>query len=328
MPVPFLLLTEEHVRSLVSAKDLVPHMERALAAFSAGEAVQPPRTTLWVGKDRDFFGIMPAHVPGAALGTKLITLFSGNRRRGLPSHFATVVLLDECTGALLAIMDGRYLTEVRTAAVSAVAINHLSLCPLVRLGLFGCGAQAYGHLKALGALFPSLREVRVWSPFDERATFVKQTDGVFGPRVFEAADGEDAARGADVIVTVTSSATPVLEQSWVKPGALVIAVGACRPEHCELDPQLLAASQLIVDSREAALGESGDIIQSIASGRIDQTHIRAELGEVVGGAPPPRTSAADVIIFKSLGLAVEDVTAAEFVYQLAVERGAGTKLSI
>ncbi|MGE5360899.1 MAG: ornithine cyclodeaminase family protein [Bacteroidales bacterium] len=329
MSVPFLLLTEEHVRSLVSAQELVPRMERALAAFSSGEAVQPARTTLWVGQDRDFFGVMPAHLPGAALGTKLITLFSGNRARGLPSHFATVVLLDECTGALRAVMDGGYLTKVRTAAVSAVAVKHLSSCPVSRIGIFGCGVQARGHLEALATLYPSLREVRVWSPFDdERRTFAKEMDNPAGPRVFEAANGEDAARDADVIITVTSSPTPVLERGWVKSGALVVAVGACRPEHRELDPLLVASSRLVVDSREAALVESGDVMQAIAEGRIRATDVRAELGEIVGGSAPPRARPADVVIFKSLGLAVEDVAAAHLVYQLAVERGVGTELAV
>jgi alanine dehydrogenase len=329
MSVQFRLLTEDEVRTLVSAPDLVPCMQTALAAFSQGEVVQPPRTTLWVGEQRDFFGLMPAHLPArGALGTKLITLFAGNRARGLPSHFATILLLDACTGALLAIMDGGYITEVRTAAVSAVAIHHLALCPVSTMALFGCGVQAHGHLKALAALFPSLRDVRVWSPYDERRAFVEEMSATVRPSVREAASGEDAARDADLIVTVTSSPTPVVESDWVKPGALVVAVGACRPEHRELDPLLLVRSRLVVDSRDTALTESGDVIQGMAEGRIDAGHVRAELGEIIAGRTQARADPADVVIFKSLGLAVEDVAASELVYRRALERGVGTSLSL
>jgi ornithine cyclodeaminase len=303
-------------------------METALRAFSTGEVVQPSRTTLWVGEQRAFYGLMPAYLPaGGALGTKLVTYFAGNRERGLPSHFATIVLLDSCTGALIALMDGSYITKIRTAAVSSVAVRHLAAGPVRRLALFGCGVQARGHLGTLTALLPSLEEVRVWSPYPELAGFVEELDGRVRPAIRAASDGQDAARDADVIVTVTSSPEPVLRRDWVAQDALVVVVGACRPEHREIDPALVAASRLFVDSREAALNESGDIMQGIAEGRFSPDHIRAELGDVIAGTSP-RPDAGGPVVFKSLGLAVEDVAAADLAYQRALACGAGVELSL
>jgi ornithine cyclodeaminase/alanine dehydrogenase-like protein (mu-crystallin family) len=328
MPMPFRLLSERDVRMLVSAEDLVPAMEQALCAFSTGALVQPPRTTLWVGEERAFYGLMPAYLPaGPALGTKLITYFTANPARGLPAHFATIVLLDSVTGALMAIMDGSYITKVRTAAVSSLAVRHLASRPLQRLALFGCGVQARGHLAALACLVPSLEEVRVWSPHDELQGFVAEMRTRVRPVVRAAAGGEEAARGADLIVTVTSSPVPVVQRDWVDEGALVIVVGACRPEHRELDPDLTAASRLVVDSREAALVESGDVIQGIAEGRFTAAHIEAELGEVIAGLASVQ-GASGTVVFKSLGLAVEDVAAADFVYRRALARDVGLELSL
>lgn len=328
MPMPFRLLPERDVRALVSAQDLVLAMERALCAFSSGAALQPTRTTLWVGEERSFYGLMPAYLPGGGgLGTKLITYFASNHTRGLPSHFATILLFDSATGALTAVMDGSYITKIRTAAVSSLAIGHLAPRPVRRLAVFGCGVQARGHISALACLVPSIEEVRVWSPYPELAGFVDELDDRVRPAVRAATDGQDAARDADVIVTVTSSPEPVLCRDWVAEDALVVVVGACRPEHREVDPALVAASRLFVDSREAALSESGDIMQGIAEGRFSADHIRAELGEVIAGTRP-RPDRGAPVVFKSLGLAVEDVAAADLVYQRAVSCGAGVELSL
>jgi ornithine cyclodeaminase/alanine dehydrogenase-like protein (mu-crystallin family) len=329
MPVKFRLLTEEDVRALVSAEDLVATMETALRAFSAGEVQQPARTTLWIGEERAFYGVMPAYVPGGgALGSKLVTYFASNRSRGLTTHFATILLMDSTTGALMALMDGSYITEVRTAAVSAVAVRYLAARPVRRMALFGCGVQARGHLLALAALLPSLEDVRVWSPYPELTPFVEDIAPRVQPAVRGAASGEDAVRDTDLVVTVTSSPAPVVEAAWVGQGTLVVTVGACRPEHRELDPGLVASSRMIVDSREAALAESGDVIQGIAEKRFSPDHIRAELGEIIGGLQPARTRLGETVIFKSLGLAVEDVVAADLVYQRALTRGVGIDLAL
>ncbi len=326
--MPFRLLSERDVRSLASAEDLVPAMAEALTAFSTGTTSQPSRTALWVGEERAFYGLMPAYLPArGALGTKLITYFTANPARGLPAHFATIVLLDSTTGALVAVMDGAYITQIRTAAVSVLAVRHLAPRPVHRLAVFGCGVQARGHVIALARLLPSVEEVRVWSPHDELAGFVDEMAAGVRPLVRAASSGQDAVRGADLVVTVTSSPVPVVQREWVEEGALVVSVGACRPDHREIDPALLASSRLFVDSREAALAESGDVIQGISEGRFGPDHIEAELGEVIAGRLVAGRDG-QTVVFKSLGLAVEDVAAADLVYRRALACGVGAQLSL
>lgn len=320
----FRLLSGDDVRALVSPADLVPVMESALAAFSAGEVLQPFRTNLVVGPDRDIVHVMPAYVGGLpALGQKVVSVFHGNIVRGLPSHFATVLLLDPRTGALTALIEGASVTVVRTAAVSAVAVKHLAPPESAVLAMFGAGVQALGHLSALASVMPGLREVRVWSPAPDRLHLVEAVAKDAAVEVRAAESGEECATGADVIVLVTSSSEPVLDAAWVRPGALVVSVGACRPEMREMDPGLVRRARLFVDSRASALAESGDIMQGIQAGSFGEDHIAGELGDVVAGRVPGRQAGSETIVFKSLGLAVEDVTAADLILRRAAERGVG-----
>ena len=321
-------LTEHDVAQALAGVDVAALMADALRAYSSGAAVQPARTALVVGPDHGYVGLMPAYLPGAgALGAKLVSVFGRNRERGLPTHYATVVLLDAATGELQAVMDGRLITEVRTAAVSAVAAGCLADGPIRTLALFGCGVQARSHLRALMPRLPALERVRVWSPLAELEPFVREMQAELGDRI--AAGGTDSATasGADLTVLVTSATEPVLSRAWVRPGALVISVGACRPTHRELDPALVAEARVFVDSREGALAESGDIVQGIAEGRFGPDHLRGELGEALLGRVTPREAAADRVIFKSLGLGVEDVAVADVVYRRALDAGLGTTLA-
>lgn len=320
------LLDESVVREVLQPERLIELMESVLAAFSAGEVVNPPRTVLFAGSASAYVGIMPAFLPVAqALGTKLVTAFSHNKQRGLPSHFATIVLLDPNTGALRAVVDGRYITEMRTAAVSAVACRFLAPRPLRRVAILGAGVQARGHFAMFDAAFP-LEEVIFWSPGGGVEGLMSESRP-HRAAVIRAPSAEEAVRLADAVVLVTDSSEPVLQNSWVRPGTLVVSVGACRPDHREIDPALLAAGWLIVDSRHSALTESGDVIQGIAEHRFGPEHIQGELGEVVLGRIAPRRSDDDVVIFKSLGLAVEDVAAASLVLQLAEGRGLGRQVT-
>lgn len=274
----------------------------------------------------------------AALGTKLVTVFGANAARGLHTHLASILLLDPETGALRAVLDGRYITESRTAAVSAVSSRLLARPRASSLAIIGSGVQARSHLEALSRVHP-LRHVTVWSPNKEhRERFATvETDDPAGsardvPRTsaitVRAVDHPgEAVVGADIIVLVTSSPTPVIESGWVKPGAHVISVGACRPTQREMDPALVARARLFVDSRAAALVESGDVVMGMQEGRFGAGHIVAEIGELVDGAPG-RQNNAEVTIFKSLGMAVEDVTAADLAYRRAVERGIGQLLEL
>ena len=325
----FRLLTEQQVQSLLPMADLVAAMEAALARFSAGEVLQPVRTVLTVGPTRAYFGLMPAYVPNpGSLGAKLVTVFSGNLAKQLPSHLATILLFDPETGSLQALMDGRYITEARTAAVSAVSARFLAKPDASTLAILGTGVQARSHLEAYAEV-RGLKDVRVWSPKERsRERFVSDMSGHVAAPIRAMATAEQAVRGADLIVLVTSSATPVIESAWVGPGAHVVSVGACRPDQREMDPALVARARLYVDSRAAALVESGDVVMGISEGRFTVSHVQGELGEVVLGRVPGRTADDQITVFKSLGMAVEDVVAADLVLRRAAETGAGTELTL
>lgn len=315
-------LSEPDVRAVLSMPDLIQAMEAALRSFSEGRVVQPVRTV--IEAPGGFFGSMPAYLGSTpAMGAKLVTVFHENPRKGLTTHLATIVLLDPDTGALLAILDGRYITEARTAAVSAVAARYLAREDASSLAILGSGVQARSHLEAL-SLVRKFSDVRCWSPTVAHvAEFVAESKG---HPIRAAKNAEEATRGADVIVLVTASAEPVIRNDWVKPGACLIAVGACRPTQREMDPALVARGRLIVDSRAAALKESGDVLLGIQEGRFGENHIAAELGEVAKDPRLGRRDASEVTIFKSLGLAVEDVAAADLAYRRATQMARGAAI--
>ena len=301
-------LDENDVRARLRMPELIDAMEKALVEFSAGRVVQPVRTVLVPGGERPLLGLMPSYVASLpALGAKLVTLCAANKVRGLDTHQAMIVMLDPVTGIADTVLDGRYITEARTAAVSAVSARHLARKNARVLGILGSGVQARSHWEAL-RLVRDFREVRVWSPTASR---LRQFAAATGARPMDSA--EAVVRGADVVVAATASATPVIQNEWVGDGAHVIAVGANRPTERELDPVLVARSRLVVDSRAAALVESGDVVMGIKEGRWTAERIAAELGEL-----PARQNDREITIFKSLGLAVEDVFSAHLV--LAHER--------
>jgi alanine dehydrogenase len=322
-----LLLSEADVRRLLPINALIEEMERALMRFSRGAVVQPVRTVLEIGPARAFYGVMPAWISDPpALGTKLVTVYHSNVERGLPSHLATIVLMDPETGQLLAVMDGRYITEARTAAVSAVSARHLADPDAATLAILGSGVQARSHLEALRCVV-SVGHVRVWSPNAERRTRYAEDMRAATGLVIEAVETpEKAVSDARLIVLVTASRVPVLHASVVTPGAHIMAVGACRPDQREMDSDLVSRARVFVDSRAGALVEAGDIVLPIAEGRITPAHVIGELGEVVAGDVEGRTSREEVTIFKSLGMAVEDVAAAQLVYRRAVDEGVGTQI--
>jgi ornithine cyclodeaminase len=319
-----LLLTERDVRDLLSMDDLIDAMHGALAAFSSGGVQQPLRTVLEVGAPDAFLGVMPAYIPAAgALGTKLVTVFAANAARGLPSHLATIVLLDSTTGELLAIMDGRYITEARTAAVSAVSARLLARADAGALAILGSGVQARSHLRAIARVRP-LRDVRVWSPSPaRRQEFAVRMQAETEAAIRAVVSARDAVRGADLNVLATAAREPVVDSDAVDDGAHIMAVGACRPDQREMDAALVARSRLFVDSRIGALAEAGDIVLAIREGAVTSAHIAAEIGELAAGTAVGRTSAREVTLFKSLGMAVEDVAAAHLAYRRATERGLG-----
>jgi len=296
-----LFLNEEQVRQHLRMTELIPAMEKALVDYSAGRVTQPVRSVLPVdgAAPTGFLGLMPAHTPDG-LGLKAVTFYPANAQRGIPTHMATIFLIDPQTGTPLAIMDGRLITEMRTAAVSAAATKLLAPPDAKALAILGSGVQARSHMEALRLVRP-FEQIRVWSPTPEHAkNFAEEVGATAMP-------AEQAVRGADVVVTVTSSKTPVLKGDWLKPGCHVNAVGACRPDWRELDDQAMQHNVVFVDSREGALKESGDVILSGAK-------IYAELGEALATKVPARAN--ETTIFKSLGMAVEDIAAAMLVYRL------------
>jgi alanine dehydrogenase len=323
--VHFTLLTEEHVRSVLPMRDLIACMESALARYSSGDVQQPLRTVLHVGPQKHWWGLMPAYIgQPPIMGAKLVTVFNTNAERGLHTHQAIIVLLDPDTGSLQALMDGRYITEARTGAVSAVSARHLSRPEAAALAIIGTGVQARSHLEAFMEV-RRLRDVRVWSPRRaSRERFVSDTQRWAGATVRATETAEEAVRGADLVVLATASATPVVDVSWIAPGSHIVSVGAARPDHREMDPALVAMGRVFVDSRAGALAESGDIVMGVADGRFGADHIVGELGELVLGRVAGRASADEITIFKSLGMAVEDVMTADLVFRRAVEQGVGS----
>jgi ornithine cyclodeaminase/alanine dehydrogenase-like protein (mu-crystallin family) len=310
-----LWLTEQDVRAVLSLPELIDAMETALVAFSTGKVDQPVRTAIEI-HDRTFFASMPAFdAAHGILGAKLVTVYPENAARGLHTHLAAISLFDAETGALTAVMDGRYITELRTAAASAVSVRHLARQDAAILAILGSGVQARSHLEALQLVRP-FQQIRAWSPTPEHLR-----EFAVAP-VRAAGSAAEAVRGADVILIATSAVAPAIDNAWVADGAHVIAIGACRPSQREIDPKLVARAALFVDSRAAAVKESGDVIPHGAE------HIRAELGEVVCGQKAGRRSAGEVTLFKSLGLAIEDLTAAALVYRRAREQRRGLTVNL
>jgi len=303
--------------------DLIAAMKTALIAFSAGRVAQPVRTVVDAG-GHGFFGVMPAFLPSpGALGAKLVTVFHENAAAGLPTHLATILLLDAATGALLAILDGRYITEARTAAVSAVSTALLAREDASTLAIIGTGVQARSHLEAIPKV-AGIRDVRVWSPREEsRTAFVREMQPGRSVAIRACRSAEEAVRHADVVVLATAAREPVLRNAWIADGTHVCAVGACRPDQREMDSALVSRARVFVDSRAGALAEAGDVIIPIKEGAFDASHVAGELGDVAGRRTPGRRSPGEVTIFKSLGMAVEDMAAAHLAFMKASERGLG-----
>jgi alanine dehydrogenase len=334
MPV---LLTERDVRAVLSMPDLIDAMAGALAAYSSGGAVQPVRTTIEVNADPSFFAVMPASITApAAVGAKLVTVYPGNHAKHLPSHLASIVLLDPATGGLVALIDGRYITEARTAAVSAVSVKHLAKPEATVLAIIGSGVQARSHLDAIRCV-RTITDVRVWSPTRAhvdafvdavRAAATKDSRGAWPLAIRATADAATAVRGADVVVLATSSRVPVIADEDVADGAHVCAVGACRPDQREMPTALMARARVFVDARVGALAEAGDLLLPIREGAFGEHHLAGELGEVVLSRVAGRASASDVTIFKSLGMAAEDVVAAALVVERAKAAGLGRSFDL
>jgi ornithine cyclodeaminase/alanine dehydrogenase-like protein (mu-crystallin family) len=282
----------------------------------------PLRYVFSPGDDPTLIGLMPAHRAGGRpmYSLKTVCVFPENPKRGLDAHQGTVTLFDGETGEVRALLNASAVTAIRTAAVSGVATRLLARDDARTLGILGAGVQARSHAEAMRAV-RDFERVLLWSPTAENAR--KCADEV-GADV--ASSAEEVVREADVVVTATNATQPVLERGWLRPGTHVNSVGGRPPRMVELDPATIADSAFFVDRRESTENEAGDYIDALEAGAIGSDHIRAEIGEVVIGAMPGRRDEEEITIFRSMGLAVEDLAAAEYVVQRARETGAGTSV--
>ena len=322
------VLSAEDVARLLPMRDCIQVMRDALASLARGRALVPLRMVMRMPDASGFLGLMPGHIGpddgrAGALGMKAVSVFPGNARRGIDTHQGAVLLFEEDTGRLSALMDGATITAIRTAAVSGVATDLLARRDAAELAILGAGVQARTHLEAIAAVRP-LRRVRVWSRNPQHAAdLVKASAGRFGVSIEAVPTAEAAVREADVVATVTASPQPVLQRPWVKDGAHINAVGSSIPTTREIDTATMAAVRLFVDRRESALNEAGDLLIPMREGAFTADHIQAELGEVIIGKDLGRQSPDELTLFKSLGLAVEDVASAAFILKRAREIGIG-----
>ncbi len=322
------VLSAEDVARLLPMRDCLQVMRDALASLARGKALVPLRMVMRMPDASGFLGLMPGHIGPdggreGALGMKAVSVFPGNARRGIDTHQGAVLLFEPDTGRLSALMDGATITAIRTAAVSGVATDLLARTDAAELAILGAGVQARTHLEAIAAVRP-IRRVRVWSRTQEHAVnLIKEAAARYKASIEVVPTAEAAVRGADVVATVTASQEPILQRAWLKDGVHINAVGSSIPSTREIDTATMAAVRLFVDRRESAVNEAGDILIPMREGAFTADHIQAELGDVIIGTDPGRRSAAELTLFKSLGLAVEDVASAAFVLKRAQQTGVG-----
>lgn len=324
-----LVLNHTEVEQLFPMSEAVRVMETALAALARGEAVQPLRTIMATCTGEGLLAVMPAHSASPpALGLKAVTVFRNNVPRGLDAHQGAVLLLDAETGQPIALINGTAITTIRTAAVSAVATAHLANEDASDLAIIGSGTQARSHLEAMRCV-RKIKRVRVWSPTRAHAlAFADEMSTRYALSVTAVERPELAVYDAQIVITVTTSDTPVVNGEWLAPGAHVNVVGGCQPRVREVDTSAILRSKVIVDSTESALAEAGEILIPISEGACSPQHIHATLGEIINHSKPGRVSANEITLFKSLGLGVEDIAAAHFIYTRAQAEGRGVSVPL
>jgi len=324
--VKILILNHDEVVRLLPMKECIALMREALLKLAAGEVHQPLRTIVRPPDAAGVMGLMPSYISGeqAAYGLKTVCVFPGNPAKGKDAHQGAVLLFSAETGELLALMNASAITAIRTAAVSGVATDLLARKDASSLAIIGAGVQARTHVVAMTEV-RTIKRCRVASRTIAHAKqFAEEMSGSV-PFAIEPVDTvEEALEGADLIATVTNAKEPVVRREWISPGVHLNVVGSSTPMTREIDTATIAASSLFVDRRESTINEAGDYLFAAREGAIGPDHIRAELGEVLTGAQPGRTSPDEITLFKSLGLAVEDLAAANHLYRKAREQNAGT----
>lgn len=323
-----LVLSSGAVRSVLGYAECADAMRDALIGRARGEVFQPLRTVLRPPAAPGLMGLMPAYQQGqqAGYGLKAICITPGNPAAGLDTHQGIVLLSSSATGEPLAVLNASAVTEIRTAAVSAVATDLLASSDADVLAIIGTGVQARAHLHAISAT-RTLAEIRVaGSTPGKAAKFTAEMAGSVGEgtRLIAAASVQQALDAAGIVVTATNSAEPVIRRDWLSPGVHINAVGACLPHTRELDTDTVADAALFADSRESVIAEAGDYVLAAADGAVGPDHIQAEIGDLLATATPGRTGELEITLFESLGLAIEDLAAANVAYQAATQQDAGT----
>jgi ornithine cyclodeaminase len=321
-----LVLDNQQIRDLLPMIECIELMADALAALARGEVYQPLRTIIRPPEARGLLGLMPAYRAGeaGAFGLKAICVFPENPGKGKDAHQGAVMLFSRETGELLALMNASEITAIRTAAVSAVATRLLAREDAQQLGIIGAGVQARTHLTALAAVRP-IKGARVACRNIEHAEqLAREMKPKFSFPIEPLRTNEEAVREADLIVTATSSLEPVIKREWISPGAHVNAIGTHSPTSREIDGATMAAARIFTDRRESALNESGDYLLAAKEGLLNPDSILGEIGELLIGTKSGRTSATDITLFKSLGLAIEDVVTADYLYRKALSQDAGS----
>ena len=321
-----LILTHAEVEELLPVRECIPVMAGALADLAKGNVYQPLRMIVTPPKADGDMALMPSYRSGdqAAYGVKTVCVFPGNPARGLDSHQGSVMLFSGETGELAALMNASAITAIRTAAVSGVATRLLAREDAAELAIIGSGVQARAHIEAM-ACVRTLKRARVASSrFENARKFADELGPRYGFPIEPLESIESAVRGADLIVTATTAAEPILKREWLSPAAHLNVVGSSIPTTREIDGETMAAASLFVDRRESTVNEGGDYRFALREGAIGPDHIRAEIGELLIGTHAGRTSPDEITLFKSLGLAVEDLASAQYLYRTAQELGAGT----
>lgn len=324
-----LIADQQQVADLLPMAEAIEVMRGALTMLADGDALLPLHSMLALPGGDGVLGLMPSYLGGLqAVGVKVIAAFPGNFGTGYDTHQGVVLVFDTERGLLRAIVDATSITALRTAAVSAVATDLLARPEAGDLAIIGAGTQAHTHLQAMRCV-RSLRRVRVFSlPAGSADEFARREERLAGTAIEVAKSAAEAVRDADLICTVTTATEPVLHGSWLAPGTHINAVGAYTPTTRELDTAAVARARLYVDRRGAALSEAGEILIAKAEGAIGDDHIVGEIGDVLLGRAPGRTGPHDITLFKSLGIAIEDLAAARYVFDKAQERGLGTWIDL
>jgi alanine dehydrogenase len=319
-----LALSREDIASVLKMDNVIDAVEKAFREFAEGKAKMPPRSVMEFPEEKGWAGIMPASIAGS-IGTKVVTVFKNNARKSMPTTMATILLNDAETGEPLAVMEAGLITAMRTGAASAIATKYLARKDSHIVGLFGAGMQAQYQILGISRV-REINTVKLYTPTEARQKeFAQKMEKEIGAE-FKIVKPKEAVQNSDILITATTSPTPVFNGRWVSDGTHVSAIGSHKKDTRELDESLIAKAKVVVELRETALKEAGEILLPIADGK--KVNIYAELPELVSGKKKGRTSNSEITVYKGCGIAVEDLATAKLAYDRAVRKGLGKNIEL